>query len=119
MNLVVKPKTLPFLVCLLLSCDVTAGPREDYYRESGLTAESVKQKAIMLLQWSQQLKASGISLPVELYATIFRAEYVLSSDELDQYANELSMLQDTPEKLGTSVLSPIKGNGVGEIIEIV
>jgi|TARA_B100002003_G_scaffold251970_1_gene299581 hypothetical protein len=118
-NLVVKPKTLPFLVCLLLSCDVTAGPREDYYRESGLTAESVKQKAIMLLQWSQQLKASGISLPVELYATIFRAEYVLSSDELDQYANELSMLQDTPEKLGTSVLSPIKGNGVGEIIEIV
>ncbi|MBQ62581.1 MAG: hypothetical protein CMQ19_10970 [Gammaproteobacteria bacterium] len=119
LNLVIKPKNLPLIVCLLLSCAVTAGPREDYYLETGLASENIKRKASLLLQWSQQLQGRGIKMPTELYATISRAEYAQSSDELDQYATELAILQDTPEKLGTSVLSPIDINRVGEKVKIV
>ncbi|MCZ6503645.1 MAG: hypothetical protein O6945_14170 [Gammaproteobacteria bacterium] len=107
---------------LVLSAVVIAEPREDYYLEDGLTADSITRKSNFLLLWSQQLKDNGVSLPVELYPTIVRAGYAdfseEPSEELDGYANELLMLQDTPDKLGTSKLDRIELNGVGEKIEI-
>ena len=107
---------------LVLSTVVIAESREDYYLEDGLTTESIARKSNFLLLWSRQLKDTGISLPVELYPAIARAGYAdfseETSKELDGYANELLMLQDTPEKLGTSKLDRIEFTSVGEKIEI-
>lgn len=113
-------KKFPGFICLLLlSAAIIAEPREDYFLEHGLNAKSVKRKGNYLLLWSKQLKDTGVSLPVELYPTIVRAGYADVSRELDGYANELLLLQDTPERLGTSKLSRIELAGVGAKIEII
>ena len=112
-------KNFPFFICLLLSAATIAGPRDDYFLEEGLSAESVKRKSEFLLLWSRQLKDTGISLPAELYPAIVRARFADVSKELDGYADELLMLQDTPERLGTSRLNPMEPSRVGDRVQII
>ena len=112
----VKIASSCLLVCL--SVFVSAQPRNDYYQEDGLTPESIKRKGELLLHWSQELKATGLSLPSELYPTIVRARFSSIAKELDGFAHELSLLQDSPQALGTSNLSLVEFNGVGEKVEI-
>ena len=111
-------KSSVFICLLVLPLAMMAGPGEDYFREDGLTTESVKRRNNFLLLWSQELKDNGISVPVELYPAIVRAGYADLTKVLDGYAHELLMLQDTPERLGTSKLGRIDVRNVGEKIEI-
>lgn len=112
----------------LFSVANVADSRDDYFREAGLNANAINRKSEYLMNWSQELAARGVVLPIELYPTVYLGRLardsdgpeVLSrlSDSLAGYAEELKMLQDSPNKIGTSQLGRLRFNQVGDEIEI-
>jgi len=113
---------LSSLVCL-------AGSRDDFFAEDGLTASIINRKSEHLMNWSQELSASGVVLPVELYPTIYRGRVARATDDQDElhslsnslagYAEELVMLQDSPQMIGSSQLGRIQVYVAGEQVAII
>jgi hypothetical protein len=126
------------LILLLVSSMVCiAAPRDQYFLESGDSSISVASKGRYLLAWSLELATSGVALPTEIHPAIYKArslnpEYesdlvrvkldrvnlVLVNKVLDGFADELMLLQDTPENIGSSRLDYTSPTTVGRAVSL-
>lgn len=117
---------LVLLTLVPLAC--IADSRDDYFREKGSSASTIKRKSGHLMDWSRKLAARGSALPTELYPMISRGRLARKSDgrdklrsfskSLDGYAQELVILQDSPKMLGSGRFGRIRSNRVGDSIRI-